>query len=241
VDELIGIGKICSLQYSMLMNLIYAYDHLQNFRLSSFENFYSHLASACDLAEDFCWKSYLLILESRGKESEILQSLKKEDFLKLASDWYDKNYSKVYQNYLTKGKSPPIRLPSRRDILDEYFQGAEDWKNYKNFARVVREYRNVIVHNIKLANLAIGGFILVPKKEKVQNYRSWSKVFSVVEDAPKLKDDFIDMKEQMILDMGFLQIMFNNLWSKTIAEMRELFFVEKNHILVEKYDIEFIP
>lgn len=49
--------NISSLNYSMFLNLVYSYDHLQNFRLSSFEDFYMHLGSACDLAGKFCLES----------------------------------------------------------------------------------------------------------------------------------------------------------------------------------------
>lgn len=235
------IKDVASFHYSMFLNLIYSYDHLQNFRLSSFEDFYTHLGSACDLAEEFLLKTYLLILECRCQKSVILQHLKKEDFLKLAEDWYDHNYLKVYENYLKKGKPPPIKLPSRQDILDEYFQGLENWKEYKRHTQKVREYRNIIVHDVQIGKIiSLGGVPLVPKKEKIQDYKKWSYVFAVQQDIQKLKNDFINMKEQMILDIGSLEIILNNLWIKPISDLRKLFFDDKNKILLKKYNIDLI-
>lgn len=232
------IKDMASFHYSMFLNLIYSYDHLQNFRLSSFEDFYTHLGSACDLAEEFLLKVYLLILECRDQESKILQELEKEDFLKIAGGWYDDNYSKVYENYLKKGKPAPIKLPSRKNILDEYFEDQEDWREYKRYSQKIREYRNIVVHDIQIGKIiTIGGIPLVPKKEKIQNYKKWSYVFAAQQDIQKLKNDFINMKEQMILDIGNLEIILNKLWNKPINDLRML-FKDKNKILSEKYNID---
>jgi len=233
------IKDIASFHYSMFLNLIYSYDHLQNFRLSSFEDFYTHLASACDLVEKFLLKTYLLILECTDQKSEILQELKKEDFLKIAEKWYDDNYSKIYGDYLKKGKTVPIKLPSRQNILDEYFKDLGDWKEYKRYTQKIKEYRNIIVHDVQIGKIiTIGGITLVPKKEKIQDYKKWSDVFAVQQDIQKLKNDFINMKEQMILDIGRLEIILNNLWAKPINDMKKLFFEDKNKILLDKYNID---
>lgn len=236
-----GIKDIASFHYSMFLNLIYSYDHLQNFRLSSFEDFYTHLGSACDLTEEFLLKTYLLILECREQKSKILQELKKEDFLKIAERWYDDNYSKVYEDYLKKGKPAPIKLPRGKNVLDEYFEEQEDWREYKRYSQKIREYRNIIVHDIQIGKIiTIGGIPLVPKKEKIQNYKKWSYVFAAQQDIQKLKNDFINMKEQMILDIGNLEIILNKLWNKPINDLRKLFFKDKNEILLEKYNIDLI-
>ncbi|MDI6889134.1 MAG: hypothetical protein QMC78_05560 [Methanocellales archaeon] len=235
------IKDIASFHYSMFLNLIYSYDHLQNFRLSSFEDFYTHLGSACDLAEEFLLKTYLLILECTDQKSEILQELKKEDFLKLAEKWYDDNFSKVYRDYLEKGKPAQIKLPSRKNVLDEYFKDQEDWRQYKRYSQKIREYRNIIVHDIQIGKIiSFGGIPLVPKKEKIQNYKKWSYAFVVQQDIQKLRNDFINMKEQMILDIGSLEIILNNLWAKPINDLRKLFFDDKNKILLRKYNIDLI-
>jgi hypothetical protein len=122
-----------TLHYSMLKKLIYSYDHLQNFKLSSFEDFYTHLVSSCDLAEEFLLKIYLITLECKDQKSNILQKLSKKGFLSLCDKWYDNNYHKVYDNYFKKGKFLPITIPNRKNVLDEYFNQSENWKEYKKF------------------------------------------------------------------------------------------------------------
>jgi hypothetical protein len=56
----------------MSLQLCYAGWHLKLPAPSSFANFYTHLGSACDLAEDFLLSAYLLLLHCRGKQSPIL-------------------------------------------------------------------------------------------------------------------------------------------------------------------------
>ena len=234
------IKGIATFHYSMFLNLIYSYDHFQNFRLSSFEGFYMHLGSACDLAEEFLLKTYLLILECTDKKSEILQELKKEDFLKIAEKWYDDNYQTVYENYFKKGKVIPIKIPNRRNVLDEYFKGSEDWKKYNKYTQKIRKYRNIIVHDAQIGKIIClhDGITLVPKKEKIQDYKKWSHVFAALQDEQKLRNDFINMKEQMILDIRGLEVILNDLWTKPINDLGKLFFDDKNKILLKKYNID---
>ena len=234
------IKDIASFHYSMFLHLIYSYEHLQNPSLSSFEDFYMHLGSACDLAEKFLLKTYLLILECTNQKSQILQELEKENFLKKAEKWYDNNYSKVHEDFLKLKKGEiALRLFNTKSVLDEYFKGNEEWKEYKRHSQKIREYRNIIVHDAQIGRIIlIGRIVLVPKKEKIQDYKKWSDVFAVRQDIQKLKNDFINMKEQMILDIGRLEIIFNSLWTKPINDMKKLFFADRNEILLEKYNID---
>jgi hypothetical protein len=235
------IKDVASFHYSMFLNLIYAYDHLQNFKLSSFEDFYIHLGSACDLAEDFLLKIYLLVLECTDQKSVILQKLKREDFLKLAEKWYNSHYSKVYEHYLKKGKSAQIKLPSVENILDEYFKGDRGWRQYKRFSQMIREYRNVVVHDVQIGKIIdFEGNPIVPKKERIQHYRKWSNVFAVLGDKQKLKNDFVNMKEQMDSDIAELETNLNILWSKPINDMQKLFFEDKNKVLLKRYNIDLL-
>ncbi len=231
---------VASFHYSMFVNLIYSHDHLRDRRLSSFDDFYVHLVAACDLAEEFLLEVYLLILECTNQQSQTLQLLTREEFLDLAGKRYDKNYSKVYQNYLKKGKpGPPIRLPSRRNVLDEYFLNSADWQNYKRDTRKLREYRNVIAHNVKIGQIiGLRGTLWVPRKEKIQHYKRWPAVFAAMQDPDK-KNDLIPMDAQMIWDIGQLEYDLNRLWEKVINDLSKLLFEDRNKVLLRKYDISF--
>jgi hypothetical protein len=96
--------------YSLFLQFIYASCHLKLTAPSSFADFYSHLGTACDLAEDILLSSYLMILDFKGMQSPILQRLSKEEFLKIAGDYYDKQYSRMYENYHSKGRNAPLHF-----------------------------------------------------------------------------------------------------------------------------------
>ncbi len=233
------IMELHAVHYSIFLNLIYAHNHLKDMRLSSFEDFYFHLGSSCDLAEEFLQKVYLLKLECLGQHSSILNNLTRDDFCAIAGKWYDKNYGGLEEHYLSKGKSIPLKLPSRKNLLDEYFgKGDSDWKSYKMFNRLIREYRNVITHQSQIGKLfSIYGKVYVPKKEVIQDYRTWHAVFSAGSDQQKFKSDFIGMTEQMTEDIATLKSLFNALWIRAIADLGNLLYVDQNHVILTKYNL----
>jgi len=229
---------IAALHYSLFLNLAYSYNHLLNNRISAFEDFYIHLASTCDLSEEFILRIYINILRWGGKKSEVLEELSKDRFLCMASEWYDKYYLKVYENYLNKGKPPPFRLPSRKYVLDEYLGNAEMWREYKRHSQLIREYRNVIVHSAQIGRYIHRGIRhLVPKKEKIQQYKTWAKIREATKNIDIINSDFISMREQMVSDIIQLELLLNGLWGKVISDMKHLFL--HNHNMLIDYNIDF--
>lgn len=221
---------LASLHYSMFMHLVCGYDHVMNPRLSSFEDFYTHLAAACDLAEDFLLGAYLLAIECTGGRAGVSQLANREDSLKLAED--------RYESQPVRGNLAPMALPGRQSALDEYFGGADDWREYKLHTKKVREYRDAILRNIQIGRvIVLGEMVLVPRKEHIQDYRKWPSVFLAAEDPNRLQSHFIDMKEQMILDTETLEVMLNKLWHRPISDMKRLFFDDKNAVILGKYQI----
>jgi hypothetical protein len=221
---------LASLHYSIFMHLVCGYDHVMNPRLSSFEDFYSHLAAACDLAEDFLLGAQLLALECTGGRAGVSQLAKREDPQKLAED--------RYESQPVRGSPAPMALPGRQGVLDEYFGGSDDWREYKLHTRKVREYRDAILRNIQIGRVIVAGdIVLVPRKEHIQDYRKWPSVFLAAEDPNRLQSHFIDMKEQMILDTETLEVMLNKLWHRPISDMKKLFFDDKNAVILGKYQI----
>ncbi len=170
---------IGSFHYSIFYNFLLAHQALLTKHASFFESFYTHLGSLCDSVEEWLMKLYFLMVECTNSHSRVLEKLDKEAFLVLAAEWYDTNYSNVYQHYLSKGKPPPFHLPARASVLEEYFEKDPAWKNYKKLSQKLREYRNVIVHNYKIASIYFGnGVSYVPKKEKIHQYKKWNQVFT---------------------------------------------------------------
>ena len=233
------IKDLGALHYSMFINLIYANHQLEHFGLASFENFYTHLGTSCDLAEEVLMRAYFLIIECTSQNSRVLQELSKDEFLKIAANWYENNYKKVYEHYLNKGKPPPLKLLSRSNVLEEHYGREQSWKQYRSFSQQIREYRNVIVHNIQIARIITSPMgVVVPRKEKIQDYKKWSSVFAVRGNNKKIVEDFIDMKEQMNLDLVNLMRILNQLWVKPLGDLKKLFYEDRNERLLEKYNVE---
>ncbi len=221
---------LASLHYSMFMHLVCGYDHVMSPRLSSFEDFYTHLAAACDLAEDFLQGAYSVVLESTGRRGVIPQLAKREDFQKPAEERCD--------SLPGRGNVRPVASPGGQNVLDEYFEGSNEWKEYKVHTRKLREFRDAIMRNFQIGRvIVVGDIVLVPRKEYIQDYRKWPAVFKAAEDPDKLQSHFIDMKEQMLLDIQTLEVMLNKLWEKPLSDMKRLFFDDKNAVILSKYQI----
>jgi len=236
-EEIVG---ITSFHYSTFVNSTYAHECLQGSRPSSFMDFYVHLTSACDLAEKFLIQIYLLTFKCRNQKSEILEQLPKERFLAMAEKWYDKNYSKIYDYYLKKGRVFSLRLPTRTHVLDEYFEEEPDaWKQYKQLSQKIREYRNAMLHDVQIMGvLNSDNVLLVPKKEKIHHYQRWHANNKVRQHLEKYKDDFIEPRGQMASDSEHIESLLNDLWRKPIEDMKKLFFEEKNKLLLKKCNIK---
>ncbi len=224
------------IHYSVFLNLVYAESCLTTKHLSYFENFYAHLGSVCDLAEELITHIYFITLECEEKETEVLQRLSKTKYLKLAKDWYDKYYSNAYTYYLSKGKTAPFKIIGRTNILDEYFGNQIEWKTYSKLALQIRTYRNVIVHNTQIGSRITPQGIFVPQKNKIGEYKKWHQVFAVNE--AKLSKDFIERECQMRQDIIDLKVALNNLWLKPIQHLDHLLYINPNLKLLKKYNIE---
>lgn len=224
------------IHYSVFLNLVYASVSLTTKHLSYFENFYTHLGTVCDLAEELITQLYFVTLECEEKETEVLQRLSKTKYLELAKEWYDKNYSNAYTHYLSKGKTAPFKIIGRTNILDEYFGDDLNWKSYSKLALQIRTYRNVIVHNTQIGSHITPQGIFVPKKNKISDYKKWHQVFTVKQD--KFLKDFIERDSQMQRDLNDLKAALNNLWLKPIQHFDRLLYTDKNSRLLKKYDIQ---
>jgi hypothetical protein len=227
--------------YSLFLNLAYAADHARLPLNSSFGNFYGHLGSACDLAEDFLLAIYVFISNCHSQQESFPPKLSREAFLDIAGNWYDKNYSKLYEHYQKKGKMRPLYLPSRPMVLDEYF-GPEHqgWTEFKKISGEIRPYRNKVIHEVAMGTILTGDgkYHLVPRKRCIQDYGKMHSVQEAANDPERLKRDFIVREEQMSIDLRSPQSALNTIWEKPIADLRLLLYDERNPILLRKYNLE---
>jgi len=228
---------LASYHYSVFKNLLYAEDCLKNKHMSYFENFYAHLGSACDLAEEFFITLYFIALECDGKKTRILEKMSEGEFIALAKKWYKEHYASSYEHYLRKGKAKSANLITREDIVGEFFHKSSIWKAYFTTANQIRAYRNVVVHNTQIGYINDGGRDYVPKRAVIQNYKKWQQVFSATPERRRL--DFVFRDEQMRTDLTELKERLNALWVKPLREINRLIYIDANSNMLAKYDIEF--
>jgi hypothetical protein len=240
-DVASDLWQISFRHYSAFCHLTYAYERLrQAHERCAFVEFYSHLGSVCDLAEDFLIDVHLLVLFCRNQSSTLLCELSRAQFLDLAAEWYDQSYSGTYENYLAKGKGVPFNLPSRKSLVREYLgKNSQTWKQYEHYAGPLRAYRNFMVHGVALGEVQLAnGIRLVPKKQRLSAYKTLDEVFAAARDVERLKRDFINHEEQMIADFGELQAVLNIVWEKPIEDLTKLLYEERNKKISEKYNLD---
>jgi len=237
------IQDIGALNYSMFLNLVFAHLDFEKKDISSFESIYTHLATTCDLAEMIIERMYFLFLKCRSEESKYLQQLTREEFLDIAGKWYDEKYHDYFKFYLQRGKNPPLVLNSRDDILQEYLgKESVDRKVFARTAGLIRPFRNAIVHDMRVARIIRSGSIfLVPKPKLIDKYRKWRDVFAILNNAEKIKSDFVEQYQQAHDDIVALEYSLNELWKKITNDFEEEFYSTERTKLREMYGIEFTP
>jgi len=104
-----NLWEISFINYSVFLNLIGAFEHISQPLLLSLGNFYTHLASACDPAEDFLLKVHMLVAECRSENVPELLADSKQEFLEKLDRWYDDEYERVYKLYHKKGRDMTSR------------------------------------------------------------------------------------------------------------------------------------
>lgn len=237
----VELEEIAATHYSMFLHLIFAHHHLQSPILSSLGDFYVHLASACDLVDTFLEKSYMLLLACRGGQSKVLQALTRDEFLQMAGEWYDEKYQTVYNHYLSKGKFAQMKLPSRdllvKEFVKDYLTQNALWKSYNEHSRSIREFRNVIVHDVQVGRQVTGGTAFIPKPKAIQRYRTWRQVFSV-KDLNVFRRDFAPVPQQLAEDLDLLESTLNQLWELVIHEFEFEFYQKDKTALRHLYQLQ---
>ena len=240
---------ICALHSSVFLNLCYSRLHLQNPNApSSFEDFYVNLVAACDVAETFLFKVYLLILASTGEEDENLKPLDSDDFVRRSQEWFEVEYHKNLENFKKIGYFKSLYL--RHDVLSvltNYFGGDQNWSDYKKHTQFLRHYRNTITHSAQLpfvqeVLIGRGGNPenkYVPKIKTIGKYKTWSKFSDALSSYEQLRKDFVNMEEQMNSNIREVEKQINGLWEKPICDLYRLLYEDANEYLLGEFNIIF--
>jgi hypothetical protein len=234
-DDLRSVSYI---NYSVFLNLVGAFEHLTQPLSLSLGSFYTHIASACELAEEFLLRVHRLISECLGERTPELEPLSKEEFLKQLDGWYDREYAKAYEHYHKKGKEMIVRVSPREKILCKYFERQNQaWQDYKRFRQPIREYRNKVVHDVQLGTVRVGRINLMPRTNKILEYTSMPAIQNALNNPEMLKRDFVVREEQMFSDFRVCKERLNALWEKPTLDLSGLLYEQWNPVLLGKYNL----
>jgi hypothetical protein len=126
-----------------------------------------------------------------------------------------------------------------QEFIENDLKQAILWKGYHDHSMTIRRFRNAIVHDVLIARIEnANGIKLIPKPEKIKDYRTWSDVFSAASDETKQQRDFAPAPQQMQKDLNHLESILNNLWAKVIYEFDRELYQEKNQKLLEMYKLD---
>jgi hypothetical protein len=242
------IKRLSNLHYSLFLNLAYCHHHVEGLeegRLQChIEDFYAHIGSACDLVEAILELAYVLLLASRGEPCEFSETLTRDQWLRVAGEWYDKDYGRFHEHYVRGGRVASWRVPARSSIAHEFVEGflnsPGEWKAYARLTQNLRTLRNLIVHNTQIGKLIIGGRVFIPKAEASSRYPTWEDVFAALDDPQQVKRDFGIVPEQLSEDLRSLELTVNDIWRPLIEAFANELFNETRGGLRQMYRIKFL-
>lgn len=202
--------EISMSHYGVFLNIVQALERLNAHPdLSSFDDFYTHLVTAYDLAQE--------------------------------------RFIDIFEGILKSGV----------DVIFNFKQQLE-FNSLKEFCEGIKKYRRVIVHRWVIGKLiSADGIIWVPRKDKVNEYDTWSKTYKNIPNDPincldgfrftneiilssntavsgcnivsgakydegAINDDFVDSRFQMESDIKKLEELLNDLWKIILDKIESL-------------------
>ena len=109
-------------------------------------------------------------------------------------------------------------------------------KKYIRFSQSIRQFRNVVVHDVQIGSLQDGnGNKLIPMPKTIGKYRTWREVFSVAGDVEIINRDFRPMKQQMENDIIELETILNEIWELIIQAFLSEFYSTERKTLRDMY------
>ena len=234
-----NLQSICAANYTLFVHLIAAKTTLTNWGETSLYTVYTRLGSAFDVFESLVVKFHLLLCECRGLKSPLLSELSEEAFVQRAKEYFQKKYHRLLELYQIKGKAPMMNAPIDGDIFAEYFGDNSTGTTYGTISRQVREFRNVIVHDIHVGGISVRGQTLVPKTDKILKYRRWSDIQKVWGKEDIVAKDFCEVKTQCGNEIARTADVLNALYEKLLKDFNEEFYNPKHSGLRDLFGIEF--
>jgi hypothetical protein len=198
--------------YSILLELYYAYNHLEEKNTDFFEDFLVHLASIADLVDDLVKELACLLKRVKGEDCRI-KKFSEDEFIKKSKEYYRQNYDDDYEYYFNAGKykSALKEILTKSDIPENFLKSFTERKKFKTFIGLIRQYRNIIVHRTFVLTIEQSDEYFVPRIEKIKELNLYDDVKKAALDS-NFKKFFInrsDIAKQLFIE---IQENLNRLW-----------------------------
>lgn len=216
-----NIEKIARIHYSIFVRLVQAKYIIIDQRkyFIDFEGCFIKLGQICDLIDEFLIEFYLLISKIKNKKPKILAGLIEDEFLMICKEFYKTDYPKLYENYISKGKILPLRVPQPHNLVKEFFQKnnkEELFKKWDTFYSSIRQYRNYFVHDtISIRAFSEDG-VKIPKRQKINQISNFKDLLSIKE------EDYVLAINEMTDDYNRLKDIMKEIWEFIIEQFEVL-------------------
>jgi len=235
VDSIIE--KIARIHYSIFIRLVQAKYFIteQKKYFIDFESCFIKLGQICDLTDDFLIEFYFLLCKIRNEKPKILTKLSKNKFMEICEEFYKNDYPKLYENYISKGKIIPLRVPQPHNIEKEFFEKNNQERLFKKWARFsssIRKYRNYFVHNPVTTKAFFYEGVLIPKREKINQIANFKDLLSID------SKDYVLAINEMTDDFNEMESIIKEIWNFVLEQIEPIRFSPG---FLRLYDLELIP
>lgn len=217
------IQRIWASHYSLFVELGSAYrvkSEIPNeFSLSFyFETIFYHLGVCINQQEEFFFLLFRLGNMVLEEDYPYPEHLTREEFISKTDKFYQKYYGEKYHSFCENGRTISCIYHSREEIIKLLVKNAFDkngQKIYSSFDKLkeeIREYRNFLEHSIQMGKKITERGILVPKYNKLRDYKDWFAVRNSLND-----DDFINLNDLCEDFLKRFPELLNQVWEHVIS------------------------
>lgn len=167
---------LCNHHYGVWYQLVIAYRQLEKLddELIDISDPLFHLGTAIDLIE----RTFLLAFRITGRiaEKDLSPPLTEETYREKAERFWTEEYSSRYADFLKKEKPVNLSLHSIGEVLETCMSGNAEFNAFKRATNAIRQYRNLLIHNLPPLKKKEGDIVHIPKPIHLHKYADarWS-------------------------------------------------------------------
>ncbi|PKP17383.1 MAG: hypothetical protein CVU05_15615 [Bacteroidetes bacterium HGW-Bacteroidetes-21] len=234
------IKELSHIHFSVFYNLVQALKCLDKKDFEYFEYFYIRMGMVSSLSIALLYRVFLLVKDC-NKGKEFVQDIKlKKNVQGELSDWYNKEKKKISKNTSHRSRTFHISIykESVYNNIKDYINDSNLYSKMSEVFEGFAKFRNPIIHDAITMGLYIDGEVYLPLKEKRKLYKKHDDFLNV--DMAQNGKDFIVQKKLMESDFILIKSTLNDLWKKPIDDLYRLLYVEKNPVLLKKFQLTLI-